>query len=373
MKNTGIFLGLGLFGILLCGCNSGSQSNQNNTTNNEDVHEHAFSSEWSFDQEYHWHKATCEHTEEVKDKSEHTFGEWTVDVNATEYELGSKHRVCDICGYRVDETIDKLDHTHKPGDPVIENKINETCTEAGSYDLVTYCKECGEELTREHKTIDAHGHDYHSVIVNPTFESAGKIIYTCDICGDIYEETGEPKLSHNYSTEWSIDETKGTHYHACIDEGYETLRSSEAAHTPGEWITTKEATDFVDGEQSTNCTVCGAPMTKAIDCYEEYCKKNLLNFSYMKISGWNRYGYVVTGVTNKNVERLIIPTYYGSENTPVKSIYSNALANMPNLKELVIDASIYEIGSYAVSNCPKLETVRFSFGSGGLFAFNSYI
>lgn len=35
-------------------------------------HIHTFDTAWSFDQTYHWHAATCGHTEEVADKSEHT-------------------------------------------------------------------------------------------------------------------------------------------------------------------------------------------------------------------------------------------------------------------------------------------------------------
>ena len=36
-------------------------------------HEHVFSSQWSHNETHHWHAATCEHTDEVKDKAEHDF------------------------------------------------------------------------------------------------------------------------------------------------------------------------------------------------------------------------------------------------------------------------------------------------------------
>ena len=39
-------------------------------------------------------------------------------------------------------------HIHTIGDAVIENKVAATCTRKGSYDEVTYCTECGEELFR---------------------------------------------------------------------------------------------------------------------------------------------------------------------------------------------------------------------------------
>ena len=45
-------------------------------------------------------------------------------------------------------------HEHTPGEPVRENEVAATFTSEGSYDEVTYCSDCGEELSREHKTIE---------------------------------------------------------------------------------------------------------------------------------------------------------------------------------------------------------------------------
>ncbi len=61
--------------------------------------------------------------------------------------------------------------SHTEGDPVEENRVDATCTEKGSYDLVIKCTVCGTELSRETKTIppahkDADGDGF------------------CDICGD---------------------------------------------------------------------------------------------------------------------------------------------------------------------------------------------
>ena len=43
-------------------------------------------------------------------------------------------------------------HVHTPGAAVKENQVYSTCTTKGSYDNVVYCTECGEELSRTHKT-----------------------------------------------------------------------------------------------------------------------------------------------------------------------------------------------------------------------------
>ncbi len=57
-------------------------------------HGHSYSDEWSQDKANHWHTATCEHTDAVKDKAEHT--------------LNSEY-VCTVCGY--DATTKGLAYT----------------------------------------------------------------------------------------------------------------------------------------------------------------------------------------------------------------------------------------------------------------------
>lgn len=47
-------------------------------------HNHTFSTQWTFDDTYHWHAATCEHTEELSDVSAHNL----------------EDNVCSICGYQ---------------------------------------------------------------------------------------------------------------------------------------------------------------------------------------------------------------------------------------------------------------------------------
>ena len=86
-------------------------------------HEHDWATEWSSDGTHHWHEcrnADCDVT----------------DVSQKE-------------GYG----------THTEDDPVIENKVDATCTADGSYDEVVYCATCRAQLSRTAKTIDALGHD----------------------------------------------------------------------------------------------------------------------------------------------------------------------------------------------------------------------
>ncbi|MBP3660108.1 MAG: glycoside hydrolase N-terminal domain-containing protein, partial [Oscillospiraceae bacterium] len=58
------------------------------------------------------------------------------------------------------EKYDAPVHEHTPAEAVVENNVDATCTEAGSYDSVVYCSECGEEISRETVNVPALGHDF---------------------------------------------------------------------------------------------------------------------------------------------------------------------------------------------------------------------
>lgn len=67
-------------------------------------------------------------------------------------------RDCTRAGDAYEINVIDGSHTHRPGDPVKTNEKNATCTEKGSYDEVTKCKDCGEVLSTKHFEVDALGH-----------------------------------------------------------------------------------------------------------------------------------------------------------------------------------------------------------------------
>ncbi len=98
-----------------------------------------------------------------------------------------------------DTPIIPLDpHTHKGGAAVTENVVKATCTEDGSYDSVIYCRTCGAEMKRTHKTVAKLGH---SIVpretVEPTCETAGYQTGECSRCG-ITETVEIPAKGHTY-------------------------------------------------------------------------------------------------------------------------------------------------------------------------------
>lgn len=107
------------------------------------------------------------------------------------------------------------------GGPTEENRIEATCIQDGSYDLVVRCSKCGEAdpVKPQHITIPA---------------------------------------GHTFGTEWIVDGEK--HWYACVCGE----KTDTAAHTFGNWVVTKEATAEQTGMREKTCSVCRYKVTESI-------------------------------------------------------------------------------------------------------------
>ena len=103
-------------------------------------------------------------------------------------------------------------HVHNPAAAVAENVVPATCTTEGSYDEVVYCLDCGEEISRTHKTIEKTAHNLTYVpIVAATTEAEGvKAHYECADCHKLFSDAAGtvevtaadlviPKLEHEHT------------------------------------------------------------------------------------------------------------------------------------------------------------------------------
>ena len=172
-----------------------------------DRHEHSFSKDWTSNATDHWHAATCGHTKEVSDKAAHTFGEWNTTVEATEETEGKKERSCNVCSYKEEQSLAKLNHTHKFSsdwtsdvtdhwhaatcehdvtDSKAEHSFGEwtvtkeaTCTENG--ERKTTCTICGYEKTELTDKAE-HSFGVWKVVQEPTDTQAGRNERTCKYC-----------------------------------------------------------------------------------------------------------------------------------------------------------------------------------------------
>ena len=101
---------------------------------------------------------------------------------------------CSVCN-EVIVAQNMIPVTHKPGDAVIQNTVNPSCTSAGSYDTVIYCSECDVEISRTTTTFgSALGHEYVYVPeITATYFHAGHTEgVQCSRCGDW--QTGSYKI-----------------------------------------------------------------------------------------------------------------------------------------------------------------------------------
>ena len=74
-------------------------------------HTHTFGDTWTSDATNHW--KTCKDCDAIKDKAEHTPGDWIIDKKPTATEAGSRHKECTVCQYKTQtETIPAIGHTH---------------------------------------------------------------------------------------------------------------------------------------------------------------------------------------------------------------------------------------------------------------------
>ena len=78
--------------------------------------------DWEANADNHWH--ICTACGEKLDEAAHTESDWIIDVEATMYAAGSKHKECTVCGKVLQTEI--IPDTHVPGDingdSVLNNK-----------------------------------------------------------------------------------------------------------------------------------------------------------------------------------------------------------------------------------------------------------
>ena len=227
-----------LFSMLLTSCGA--------TDNIETiVHEHTFNNEkWEYDKQQHWHPSTCGH-DVTSQKVNHIFSDEV--VPATYEKNGYTIHTCSICGYSFNDT--ETVHTHVAGNPVVENRVEPTCTEAGSYELVTYCVDDNVEMSRESVNIPTLGHDLvHHDGQQATCTEAGWSAYdTCTRCDystyQIINATGHQHTATREENKINPTCTEDGSYDLvtyCIDDNVEISRDHKTIPALGHNLTHHE-------------------------------------------------------------------------------------------------------------------------------------
>ena len=196
----------------------------------------------------------------------HDWSDWDVDLEATAYADGIKHRTCMRCGEVETYAIPGENHQHTMKKRVVEP----TCTEQGYTEY--YCVNkaglpCGERYIVEGSRTPALGHDYGGdsgahTIVEPTCTTTGLVEYNCIYCGYTYTEIIK-QLGHNYERDPNKSREPdctqpGLNYYKCGRCGdVHQVRVEPLGHDWGDWIIDRQETDQEDGAKHRICKACG--------------------------------------------------------------------------------------------------------------------
>ena len=125
---------------------------------------------WKYDDENHWHPATCGHTDEKKDLGAHVWNEGVVTKEPTETEEGVKTYTCTTCGKTKTATIGKLDHKHT---------FDMT---KWSYDTENHWHPATCGHADEKKDLGAHVWNEGVITKEPNYGVEGEKTFTCTEC-----------------------------------------------------------------------------------------------------------------------------------------------------------------------------------------------
>lgn len=177
---------------------------------------------------------------------EHQESDWIIDVVGTCVENGTKHKECTVCHITMATAAD-TSGVHVHTNQSEENYLEATCTQEGYYEVVLFCLDCWQEVSRTPVVIPAKSHEleHHEakavtctergwdaydtckncsyttfveipapghvqdewiIDIAPTCTTAGEKHVNCLVCGVLIERVGIKALGHSFADEWSFDE-----------------------------------------------------------------------------------------------------------------------------------------------------------------------
>ena len=193
---------------------------------------HVTGSAYENDKISHW--KSCSICGEKIGLETHTPDEGIITHEPTHNSTGTKTYTCTVCGYVTDrEVLPMIPHTSE-GDWQSNARAHyKNCS-------------CGAILDEA-----PHTPDEGIAVLEPTYDTEGKIEYRCTVCGYLIGETAIAPLGHNVEEEWQ-SEMSG-HWHNC--ECGE--RHDFGEHISDGGLVTVEPTYEEWGERVFSCTVCG--------------------------------------------------------------------------------------------------------------------
>ena len=191
---------------------------------------------------------------EVIESLGHNYQRTTVSPNCTQQGYNVYH--CSRCGDEyADDFTDALGHRWNKGEDFIPAK----CGRDGVKTVT--CERCN--LVKLEK-VEAIGHNYQPTqVVEPTCTEQGYTVFTCENCGDTYNDNFTDALTHNFST------SEITKQPTCTEKGVRTYFCSRCEATYEEPVD-ELGHDHIPNVVAPTCTEQGYTEYKCSRCEDSY-------------------------------------------------------------------------------------------------------
>lgn len=242
----------------------------------EPEHVHTYSSTLESDENGHFYRATCEHSD-LKKYEDHIFDNPIVQTTPAETTYDIKKQVCSVCGY--EKEIERTPHTHSYGEWV--DTVAATEETEGSKERI--CSTCGYKQTETTEKIHRHSFGNWVVDSESTAKTTGLMHRICSTCSE-REELTIPKIDSGYAVKdyysgyyspiiyWENGEDLKNQLHNLIRTGYTGLVYE------GNWETNQMAEQSLTNFQNVN----------VVYSQNEDKKVNTYGSSYAGATGWQR-------------------------------------------------------------------------------------
>ncbi len=302
------------------------------------------------------------------DSEKHAYGDWEQTVESTCAKEGTESRTCNLCGAVESKEVAKINHSEviipavaatctntgltegtqcsscfeimiaQEVTPKIDHiygdwkpDVAPTCTNVGSDYRV--CDTCGATDTR---SVDALGHDYESVVTDPTCTEPGYTTHTCTRCDDSYVDSETEVKSHTGEKMDAVEPT-------CTSTG---LTEGEKCSSCGEILSPQEVIPalphkYVKSVVRPTCFEEGYTMYVCYECTDTYKGDFVEALGYHPVETWI---YTVVPTADREGSREGICT----------------ACNQKVYEMLPIDPSVVAAGS-----CSSNDTVIWEIGTDG--------
>lgn len=290
-----ISLAIAIFCILLLSaCNS--------------KHKHTFSSEWSSDETYHYHVATCKHTNEISNKEKHIWDDGTVTTSATHSTKGERVFSCTVCGKTKTQEIDIItEHTFDK--EVIENEYLKSTATCESKAVYYKSCSCGEKGTTTFEYGEALGHNWN----NPVYEWSNDL-KTCTatrICinDPNHKEIETVNVTYSVTQEQSCEDVELSKLTAKFENSAFVTQIKENVKTKDALIHNYEFNSFIWNIDNT----CNAK-TICANCLNEELITAIVTYEVIKEANCNESGngkykakVTINGIDYEDSKTVLIP------------------------------------------------------------------